>query len=248
MKINFGLVLYKLPHLFLPSLKAQGTNQKQICPVQDNLESKIALSMKFKEWKDPIKTHKPWRHVGSIAFLGRYLWGDMCRRDEVAVGTWHHIYVGTPSARKTAFCLFGLDAEHGLLLCYGITAATRTFKHDDLTRWKKKAMGILLLLLSLTVGNADSVNTFLDGTAGEANPFLFWKSHYPISAAAAHLPLQFLKADSELESLFSAVWGGCFPYLPWFPFGSSKIGKKSMAKIFFSYLGPEEFSQGSEKS
>lgn len=50
------------------------------------------------------------------------------------VGTQHQVYAGTPSSRKSTFCLFGLDAEHGLLLCYGITVVTCTFKHDDLTR------------------------------------------------------------------------------------------------------------------
>lgn len=87
------------------------------------------------------------------------------------VGAQHQIYAGTPSARRSTFCLFGLDAEHGLLLCYGFAVVTCTFKHGDLTRWKE-ATGILLLLLFLTA-EADSVNTFLDGRAEEPNVFLF---------------------------------------------------------------------------
>lgn len=82
--------------------------------------------------------------------------------------------------------------------------------HLHIPAWRlnqvTKAMGILLLLLSLTVGKAHSVNTFLDGRAGEKpTRSSSEKFHYPILAAvfclAAHLPLQVLKAVSELESL-----------------------------------------------
>lgn len=57
------------------------------------------------------------------------------------------------------------------------------------------------------------------------------------------LAAQFLKAISELESLFSAVWGGCCPYLPGFPFGFRKTGKKcpSMAKSSFHILDDKNF-------
>lgn len=73
------------------------------------------------------------------------------------------------------------------------------------------------------------------------------KSHYPISSAvcclAPHLPLHFLEAVSVLESLFSAMWSDSSPYLPGFPFGFSKIGKKcpSMSEFSFGILGLETF-------
>lgn len=73
--------------------------------------------MKFKEKTDPIRTHKPRRHVESVTFLGKYLWGGICSRDEVVVRTQHQIYAGTTGARTLA-CLFGLDAEYGLLLLW----------------------------------------------------------------------------------------------------------------------------------
>lgn len=99
-------------------------------------------------------------------------------------------------------------------------------------------MGILLWLLSLAVGKADSVHIFLDVRASE-NAI----TQFKLQCLAAQLPLQFLKTVLELESLFSAVWGGCSPYLPGSPFGFSKTGKKcpSMAKSSFHILDHKNF-------
>lgn len=82
---------------------------------------------------------------------------------------------------------------------------------------------------------------------GRAKPTHFSSENpitqFQLQCLAAHLLLQFWKADSELASLFSAVCGGCSPYLLEFPFSFNKTRNKcpSMSKSSFHILDHKNF-------
>lgn len=262
MKTDIVLVLYKFPHLFSPLTWGPGNRTKENLfsagqPRKQNSSSHEVQGTKGsnKNWQ-ALKTCRI-NYIPRQISLGRYLqqgwscsWNpepDLCRDSKC----WEE-YLLSPWAGCLAW-LVAVSWHH-----LQLSNVPSRCCHLHIQAWQlnqvKKAMGILLLLLSLTVGKADCVNTFLDGRAGEAYPFLLRKVSLP----------NFICCVLSCSSLTTSLFGSCLSAgksvlchvkwllsLPaWIPIWLQQNRKEVSiyVRIFLWYLGPWDLSQGSEKS